>query len=82
MHGPTCIFGANLTAFSPEFLAAGADAIIANTYATNRHILAAAGMADLTERANRLGCRLALAARDEWCAAHPGEPRPVVAGSR
>ena len=63
------------------FLDAGADIIIANTYATNRHILAAAGFEELTERANRLGARLALEARDEWCAAHPGAPRPLVAGS-
>jgi S-methylmethionine-dependent homocysteine/selenocysteine methylase len=63
------------------FLAAGADVIITNTYATNRHILAAAGAEELTERANRLACRVAFDARDEWCDAHPDAPRPLIAGS-
>jgi len=58
------------------YIAAGADVIIANTYASSRHVLAQADMAHEFEHANRLGIELAQQARDN------AATKPVaVAGS-
>lgn len=45
------------------YIASGADVIIANTYASSRHVLAQADMAHEFEHANRLGVELAQQAR-------------------
>ena len=55
---------------------AGAELIIANTYASSRHLLAWAGMEDDFEELNRVGIELALEARVET-----GRSDIVVAGS-
>src|SRR3954465_14154835 len=58
-----------------DYVAAGADVIIANTFPTNRPALEAAGYGDRFEEANRAAVAAALAARD-------AAGRPVtVAGS-
>ncbi len=60
-----------------DFLAAGADVIIANTYASARHMMEAAGRGADTEAAVRQAVAIALEARAE-----AGPARPVaVAGS-
>jgi hypothetical protein len=65
----------------------GADIIIANTYATNLHIMDAAGLADQHDRANELAVQLAMQARDEWAAENAGSlasgarTYPLIAGS-
>ena len=60
-----------------EYLLAGADVITANTFATCRHVLAGAGLADETVAINRRAVELAREARDNVAA-----DRPVaVAGS-
>ncbi len=60
-----------------EYIRAGADIVTANTFATCRHVLAGAGLADETAAINRRAVELAREARDN---AAPG--RPVwVAGS-
>jgi S-methylmethionine-dependent homocysteine/selenocysteine methylase len=70
-----------------SFLDAGADVVIANTYATNQHVMDAAGLGDEFERANRVAVQLAFEARDEWAADNRGEldsgarMLPLVAGS-
>mmetsp|Transcript_47787 Transcript_47787/g.138137 ORF Transcript_47787/g.138137 Transcript_47787/m.138137 type:complete len:384 (-) Transcript_47787:99-1250(-) len=65
-----------------EYLDAGADIIITNTYGTNRHILAAAGLEAQVEENNRTAVRLAREALDEFRAAGGGQHRDVlVAGS-
>jgi methionine synthase I (cobalamin-dependent) len=62
-------------AIHADYIAAGADVIIANTFATNRPALEAAGCGDRFEEANRAAVAAALAARD-------AADRPVtVAGS-
>ncbi len=48
-----------------DYLDAGADLIIANTFATHRHALEAAGVAEDFEAYNRRGVELALEARVE-----------------
>ncbi|MEM8922077.1 MAG: homocysteine S-methyltransferase family protein [Actinomycetota bacterium] len=58
---------------------AGAELIIANTFATSRHILEGAGFGDHFEAANRLGIELALTARDEAATASGRPPVPVAA---
>ncbi len=55
---------------------AGAELIIANTYASSRHLLAQAGEQDRFEELNRRGIELALAARQRLGASHV-----LVAGS-
>jgi S-methylmethionine-dependent homocysteine/selenocysteine methylase len=62
-------------AIHDDYIRAGADVIIANTFPTNRPALAAAGYGDRFEEANRAAVSAALAARD-------AAGRPVtVAGS-
>jgi methionine synthase I (cobalamin-dependent) len=62
-------------AIHQDYVAAGADVIIANTFPTNRPALEAAGYGDRFEEANHAAVRAALAAR-------AGAGRPVaVAGS-
>lgn len=69
-----------LAAVHRAFLVAGAELIIANTYPCNYHIMAAAGLEERFDAANRAALRLALEARRE---AHGVDPeRPIwVAGS-
>jgi len=55
---------------------AGAQVIIANTYASSRHLLEAAGQGDVFEETNRVSVELAIQARDQ-----SGSPDVVVAGS-
>lgn len=55
---------------------AGADLVIANTYASSRHLLAAVGLDDHFATINRTAVELARAACDE-----AGRPDVVVAGS-
>lgn len=57
-------------------IAAGAEIIIANTYASSRHVLAQAGIPERFEAVNRSSIRLALEARDL-----SGRADVVVAGS-
>lgn len=57
-------------------IAAGAELIIANTYASSRHILAQAGIEERFEAVNRASVELALEAR-----AQAGRADVVVAGS-
>lgn len=59
-----------------QYLRLGAKVIIANNYATSRHVLAQAGWEDRFEELNRAGITLALAAR-----ATVGAADAVVAGS-
>lgn len=47
-----------------EYIQAGAEIIIANTYAASRHVLEACGLADRFTAINRAAVRLALEARD------------------
>jgi methionine synthase I (cobalamin-dependent) len=62
-------------AIHEDYIAAGADLIIANTFPTNRAALEAAGYGDRVEEANRAAVAAAFEARD-------GAGRPVtVAGS-
>lgn len=63
-----------------RFLDAGADVIISNTYATNRHILAGAGLEAKTAENNITAVRLAREAIAEWRMAG-GVGDPIVAGS-
>jgi S-methylmethionine-dependent homocysteine/selenocysteine methylase len=70
-----------------SYLRSGAELIIANSYATNRHIMKAAGYEQYTEEGTRTAVRLALEARAIY-AAEMGPPEvefepvfPVVAGS-
>ena len=48
-----------------DYIRAGADVIIANTYASSRNMLGPAGMGDKVEPLNRLAVELALEARDK-----------------
>jgi methionine synthase I (cobalamin-dependent) len=60
-----------------DYIRAGADVIIANTFATCRHVLAGAGLADRTVEINRRAVELAMEARER-----AGRGRPIaVAGS-
>ena len=60
-----------------EYIRAGADVVTANTFATCRHVLAGAGLAEETVAINRRAVELAREARDTV-----GPSRPVaVAGS-
>ncbi len=59
-----------------QYLRLGAKVIIANNYATSRHVLAQAGWEGQFEELNRAGIELALAAR-----ATVGAANAVVAGS-
>ncbi len=69
-----------LRAVHGSFLKAGAEIIIANTYAANYHVMVASGLGDEFEAANREALRLALQARSETAERDVG--RPVwVAGS-
>lgn len=63
-----------------SYLDAGAHIIIANTYATNRHILAAAGLEATFEENNRTAVRLAREALDEFRAGG-GDRDVLIAGS-
>jgi homocysteine S-methyltransferase len=59
-----------------DYIRAGADVVIANTFATNRPVLAAAGYGDRVEEANRVAVAAALDARERVA----GQP-VAVAGS-
>jgi homocysteine S-methyltransferase len=62
-----------LRAIHDDYIRAGADVLIANTFSTNRAALAAAGHADRFERANRAAVEIALEA-----AAAAGRPVAVA----
>ena len=47
-----------------KYLRSGSELIIANTYATNRHVMAGAGFEDLTIGGTRKAIQLALEARE------------------
>src|SRR4051812_24345674 len=64
-------------AIHADYIAAGADVIIANTFPTNRPALEAAGCGDRFEEANRAAVAAALAARD--AAGRPGPRAGAVA---
>lgn len=59
-----------------DYIARGAEMIIANTFASSRHVLDRAGFADQFEHINRVGVERAVAARTAMGAEHV-----VVAGS-
>ena len=59
-----------------DYIRAGADVIIANTFSAGRHILAPAGFGDQVAKINRQAVAMALEAREE-AADHP----VAVAGS-
>lgn len=68
---------AELTRIHADYIAAGAEVITANTFASSRLMLSAAGFADRVEEINRRAVEAALRARDEA----PGGAQVVVAGS-
>lgn len=59
-----------------DHIKAGAELIIANTYASSRHLLAAAGIEEHFEELNRRAVELAIEARDA-----AGRPDVLVGGS-
>ena len=65
-----------LEAVHRDYIAAGADVITANTYASSRLMLEAAGLADRFEEINRAAVRTALRAREA-----SGQAGIAVAGS-
>lgn len=65
-----------LQAVHASHIHAGADLIIANTFASSRHLLAYGGLEEHFEGLNRRGVEIALAARDA-----AGRPEVAVAGS-
>jgi len=66
----------DLVAVHRAHIDAGAELIIANTYASSRHVLEGAGVGEHFEKLNRIGVELALQARAE-----AQRPDVVVAGS-
>ena len=60
-----------------DYIRAGAEIIITNTFSTGRHKLEEAGMADRTVELNRLGVKLAQEARDRATSDRP----VLIAGS-
>ena len=58
-------------AIHEDYLQAGADIIITNTFATARHVLDAAGLGDRTAEINTLAVQLARRARDSVSADRP-----------
>ncbi len=54
-----------------EYIRAGADVVTANTFATCRHVLAGAGLADETDAINRRAVELAREARDNVASGRP-----------
>ncbi len=66
-----------LTDIHADYIAAGAEVITANTFASSRVMLSRAGYADQVEEINRRAVEAALRARDEA----PGGADVVVAGS-
>ena len=59
-----------------DYIEAGADIITANTYASNRAMLEAAGLGDQVEQINRSAVETAIKARED-----SGNPDIVIAGS-
>ena len=66
-----------LTEIHADYIAAGAEVITANTFASSRIMLSGAGLGDRVEEINRRAVEAALRARDTA----PGGDRVVVAGS-
>ena len=66
-----------LTEIHADYIAAGAEVITANTFASSRIMLSRAGFGDRVEEINRRAVEAALRARD----AAPGGDHVVVAGS-
>jgi len=83
MDGAAWCAVANLTApdivrtVHEDYIRAGADVVIANTFATCRHVLAGAGLAERTVEINRRAVELASQARENASAGRP----IAVAGS-
>jgi len=67
---------ATLEQIHREYIAAGADIITANTYATARHLLALEGLGEQFEHIARSTVRAARKARDDC-----GRPEVLIAGS-
>lgn len=65
-----------LTEIHADYIAAGAEVVTANTFATSRVVLAQAGYGDRVEEVNRAAVEAALRAREE-----AGSPEVVVAAS-
>ena len=63
-----------------DYLEAGAELIIANTFATHRHALELAGVADDFVAYNRRGVELAVQARAEVAADTPSSPPESATG--
>lgn len=66
-----------LSEIHADFIAAGAEVITANTFASSRVMLSGAGYGDQVEEINRRAVKAALKAREGM----PGADRVVVAGS-
>jgi methionine synthase I (cobalamin-dependent) len=66
-----------LTEIHADYIAAGAEIVTANTYASSRLMLSAAGLGDRVDEINRRAVEAAHRARD----AAPGGGQTVVAGS-
>ncbi len=66
-----------LTEIHADYIAAGAEVITANTFASSRLMLSGAGLADRVEEINRRAVEAALRARD----AATGDEPVIVAGS-
>ncbi len=64
-----------------EYVAAGADILVADTFRTNSRTLARAGRLADGPQLNRLAVALARAAADDTAIRRPGRPRPLVAAS-
>ena len=65
-----------------KYLKAGADVIIANTYATNPNVMLAAGFSESEQRSSTLrGCEIARQAVRRVIASSRLQRRPLVAGS-
>eukprot|EP00755_Sulcionema_specki_P030652 Sspe_Gene.94866::Locus_67185_Transcript_2_2_Confidence_0.667_Length_2143::g.94866::m.94866/K00548/metH, MTR; 5-methyltetrahydrofolate--homocysteine methyltransferase len=64
-----------------KYLEAGADIIIANTYATNPNVMEAAELGQYQESSTLAAVRIAREARDEFCDRVRPAFRPLVAGS-
>ena len=64
-----------------DYIRAGADIIITNTFATARHTLEYAGMGDLVRRLNTRAVVMAQNAREAAAAAAAGDRQVFIAGS-
>jgi len=70
-----------VAAIHREYVAAGADILVADTFRTNPRTLARAGCLADGPALNRLAVALVRAAADDAGLRRPGRPRPIVAAS-